>query len=87
MDKRKAQTVEPEAIDPDEPSPVRAPLPGRPESAPEYPGHDDDSDDEPEDENEAVPDEGTDPESVAVDVEIENHDAERDRLSEDTDDR
>lgn len=87
MGKRKAQIVEPEAFDPDEPSPVRAPLPGSPESVPSYPGDDDDSDDEREDENEAVPDEETDPHSVAVDVEIENHDAERDRLSDDIDDR
>lgn len=57
MGKRKAQVVEPEAFDPDEPSPVLVPLPGRPESVPSYPGDDDDSDDEREDENEAVPDE------------------------------
>ncbi|MBY0559536.1 hypothetical protein [Hyphomicrobium sp.] len=86
MGKRKAQIVEPEAFDPDELSPVRVPLPGKPQSVPSYPGDEDDSDDEREDENEAVPDEETDRHSVADDVEVEVHDAERDRLSDDIDD-
>lgn len=87
MGKRKGQIVEPEAFDPDEPSPIAVPTPGTPESVPSYPGDDDDSDDERDDENAAVPDEGTEPESIAVDVEIENHDARRDRLSDEIDDR
>ena len=86
MGKRKAQVVEPEAFDPDEPSPVAVQPPGTPESSPSYPGDEDDSDDEQEDENVAVPDEGTEPESIAVDIEIENHDARRDQLSEQIDD-
>ncbi|HET6390684.1 hypothetical protein [Hyphomicrobium sp.] len=86
MGKRKAQIVEPESFDPDAPSPVSGPLPGTPEEAPSYPGDNDDADDETENENEAVPDEGTEPDSIAVDVEIENHDARRDRLSEQIDD-
>ena len=86
MGKRKAQIVEPESFDPEEPSPVAVPAPGTPEDAPSYPGDDDDSDDEREDENVAVPDAGTEPESIAVDVEIENHDARRDQLSEQIDD-
>ncbi len=84
MGKRKAQVVEPEAFDPDARSPVAAPLPGMPQTAPSYPGDADDSDDEREDENEAVPD-GTDPQSIAVDAEVENRDTARERLREEID--
>lgn len=84
MGKRKAQIVEPEAFDPDERSPVVAPLPGMPQAAPSYPGDDDDSDDEREDENEAVPD-GADPRSIAVDAEVENRDMAREHLREEID--
>lgn len=55
MGRRKSQVVEPEQFDPDEPSPVPAQTPGRPIDVPAYPGDDDDSDDERQDENEAVP--------------------------------
>lgn len=58
MEKRKSQVVEPEEFDPDEPSPVPAQMPGQPLDVPSYPGDEDDSDDETEDENEAVPDDG-----------------------------
>ncbi len=56
MEKRKSQVVEPEKFDPDAPSPVPAQMPGVPLDVPSYPGDEDDSDDEREDENEAVPD-------------------------------
>lgn len=84
MGKRKAQIVEPEAFDPDERSPVVAPLPGMPQAAPSYPGDADDSDDEREDENEAVPD-GAAPRSITVDAEVENRDTARGRLREEID--
>jgi hypothetical protein len=56
MDKRKPQVVEPEDFDPDAPSPATERLPGQPADVPTYPGDEDDSDDERDDENEAVPD-------------------------------
>jgi hypothetical protein len=58
MDKRKddVAVVEPEAFDPEAPSPTIAPMPGEARPVPIYPGDEDDSDDEREDENEAVPD-------------------------------
>lgn len=56
MEKRKSQVVEPEEFDSDEPSPVPVQMPGEPLDVPSYPGDEDDSDDEREDENEAVPD-------------------------------
>jgi hypothetical protein len=60
MDKRKSQVVEPEEFDPDAASPVPVQMPGQPMDAPAYPGDEDDSDDEREDENEAVPDDEQD---------------------------
>jgi len=84
MGRRKAQIVEPEAFDSDERSPVAAPLPSMPQPTPSYPGDEDDSDDEREDENEAVPD-GADPQSIAVGAKIENRDAARQDLREEID--
>ncbi|RUO99276.1 hypothetical protein [Hyphomicrobium sp.] len=60
MDKRKTQVIEPEEFDPEAPSPVPERLPGRPQDVPAYPGDEDDSDDERDDENVAVPEDEND---------------------------
>jgi hypothetical protein len=57
MEKRKGDgsVVEPENFDPEAPSPTTVQMPGEARPVPTYPGDEDDSDDERDDENEAVP--------------------------------